>query len=68
MEIHVSLYANQDSFNEQNDIAHMNMAYWADRIRFQGVTPPVKRTEYDMDVCARWNYNSGEILIPCVDL
>jgi peptidyl-dipeptidase A len=48
-----------DVFSGKTTFDHMNKHWWELRIKYQGISPPVKRSEKDFDPGAKFHVTAG---------
>ncbi len=48
-----------DVFSRKTSFDHMNKRWWELRIKYQGLSPPVKRSENDFDAGAKFHIAAG---------
>ena len=57
-----------DVFSEKASEEQMNKRWWELRIKYQGIAPPVKRSEKDCDACAKYHIPAGVEYIRLIKL
>ena len=57
-----------DVFSGKASEEQMNKRWWELRIKYQGITPPVKRSEKDCDACAKYHIPAGVEYIRLIKL
>ena len=48
-----------DVFSGKTTTEHLNKRWWELRLKYQGVSPPVKRSEHDFDAGAKYHIPAG---------